>query len=432
MLTVLPEVTMRAVSSRQSAVILWLLLVLTGIPSVFLGQEPFYRLREHETSYSGPGRDELEPNDLEEVRIGYFGPGDPNHVEAGDLWLAAQLALEEANGKGGYRGVPFRLVGCWSQNQWGTGISRLAQIVYGDEIWAIIGSIDGASTHLAEQVVAKARLPLVSPVSTDKTINLANVPWMFSLTPGDHLIAPVVARAIVDRTGKPFALVSSADHDSRLFVDELRVELRKLQASPSYHWVLNPRQNVELIAERVSSSSIQTVVIAAGAHDASCLVKSLKAAGFRGDIVGGPSLGRRVFIEEVQEKGNGVLFPVLSSLDDVFMERFGRETDYAARQVYDAVWLLIDAIRKAGLNRARIRDALLELAPWNGAGGLVVWDPLGQNSRPVRLGTYRDGTIVPIAEDDCIFPGLPSADHEEAQSPFCPQSQSSSPLPPKH
>jgi ABC-type branched-subunit amino acid transport system substrate-binding protein len=417
---------MRSVGSQRSAVTLGLLLVLTVIPSAGLGQEPFYKLRDHETTYNGPGREDPVPNGLNEVRIGYFGPSDPKHPEGGDLWLAAQLALEEANGEGGYRGVPFRLVSCWSQNQWGTGISQLAKMVYAEKVWAIVGSIDGASTHLAEQVVAKARLPLVSPVSSDKTINLANVPWMFSLTPGDHLIAPVVARAIVDRTGAPFVLVSSTDHDSRLFTDELRAELTKLRVTPSYHWVLNPGQNVEPIVERVKSSSIQTVVIAAGAQDASRLVTSLRAGRFRGDVVGGPSLGRRAFIEEVQEKGNGVLFPVFSSADDVFVKRFGRETDYAARQVYDAVRLLVDAIRKAGLNRMRIRDALVDLAPWKGVGGPVAWDPLGQNVRPVRLGTYRDGTVVPIAEDDCTSSELPSAEHGKVQPPCGPQSQSSS------
>jgi ABC-type branched-subunit amino acid transport system substrate-binding protein len=406
---------MKAVSSRQSSVIPWLFLVLTGIASVCLGQEPFYKLRDHETTYSGPGREDLEPNDLEEVRIGYFGPSDPNHPEGGDLWLAAQMALEEANEEGGYRGIPFRLVSCWSQNQWGTGISQLARLAYEEDVWAIIGSIDGASTHLAEQVVAKARLPLVSPVSSDKTINLANVPWMFSLTPGDHLIAPVVARAIVDLTGAPFVLVSSTDHDSRLFVDELRSALTSQQVVPSYHWELNPRQDVEAIANRVIGSTIQTVVIAAGADDAARFVNALKREGFQGHIVGGPSLGRRAFIEEVQEKGNGVLFPILSSVDEVFVERFGREADYAARQVYDAVRLLVDAIRKAGLNRVQIRDALVELTPWEGISGSVVWDPLGQNVRPVRLGTYQEGSVEPIDEADCISATLPSNDHEEVQ-----------------
>jgi ABC-type branched-subunit amino acid transport system substrate-binding protein len=201
---------------------------------------------------------------LEEIRIGYFGSNDPEHPEGGDLWLAARLALEDANREGGYRGLPFRLRSCWSRNPWGTGISQLAQMVYSEYVWAIIGSIDGASTHLAEQVVAKARLPLLSPVSTDKTVNLANVPWMFSLSPGDHQIAPVLARAIVDRVDEaPFALASSTDHDSRLLVEELRVDLAELNAVPSYHLQFHPNGEVAHIFDRLILSSIRTFVVVA-------------------------------------------------------------------------------------------------------------------------------------------------------------------------
>ena len=64
---------------------------------------------------------------------------------------------------------------------------------------------------------------------------------------------------------------------------------------------------------------------------------------------------------------------------------------YAALGAYDATRILVAAIRKAGLNRARIRDAVEELAPWSGVSGVIRWDALGRNSRPVHLGTVRDG-----------------------------------------
>ena len=108
------------------------------------------------------------------------------------MWCAACLAIEEANQAGGYEGLPFRLVPGWSGNPWGSGITAVTRMVYSQKVWAVIGGIDGPSTHLAEQVVAKARLPLLSPGSTDKTVNLANVPWMFSCVPDDHLLAPVL------------------------------------------------------------------------------------------------------------------------------------------------------------------------------------------------------------------------------------------------
>ena len=54
---------------------------------------------------------------------------------------------------------------------------------------------------------------------------------------------------------------------------------------------------------------------------------------------------------------------------------------------YDAVQLLVAAVRQAGLNRARIGDALRDLSPWDGVAGTVRWDTLGGNTRPAHLGT---------------------------------------------
>jgi len=87
--------------------------------------------------------------------------------------------------------------------------------VFEQQIWAIVGGADSASTHLAEQVVAKARIALISPVSTDKTVNLANVPWMFSLAPADHVLAPVLAAEIARLSVGRHSCGRDDDHDSR-------------------------------------------------------------------------------------------------------------------------------------------------------------------------------------------------------------------------
>src|SRR5512141_489004 len=72
--------------------------------------------REQPRGYFGPERDEPEPQGLDAVRIGYFGPNDPQHPQAGAMWRAVNLAIEEANRKGGYQGLPFRLMSGWAEN----------------------------------------------------------------------------------------------------------------------------------------------------------------------------------------------------------------------------------------------------------------------------------------------------------------------------
>jgi len=386
-----------------------LLLVLLGAapcPAQSPASKPFRDFRRHPTEYAGPGLSDPEPQDVKEVLLGYFGPSDPAHPEGGDLWRAAQMAIDEANRQGGYQGKPFRLAPAWSENPWAAGVAQMARIVFRDKPWAIVGGIDGPSTHLAEQVVVKARLTLVSPVSTDKTVNLVNIPWMFSLAPGDHLLAPVLADAIARRTGrKPLVLASAEDHDSRLFVTELSKRLTGHRLVPVRQFEFGSQDAPwAALADRALEAKPEAVIVVAAAQPSARLVGALRSRGFSGTIYGGPWMARRRFLGEAGAAAEGAILPLVCDPQALapafvraFQTRYGVEPDYAAAQTYDAVRLLVAAIGRAGLNRARIRAAVHELAPWPEVTGTIAWDPAQSNTRPALLGTIRHGRVEPLA-----------------------------------
>jgi branched-chain amino acid transport system substrate-binding protein len=153
------------------------------------------------------------------------------------------------------------------------------------------------------------------------------------------------------------------------------------------------------------------VVILAGPRDSARVLAALRDAGAGARCFGGPALGRRAFAETAGAAADGVVFPLLcdeAALTGAFAERFrrrhGHAPDVYAVQTYDAARLLIAAIERAGLNRACIRDALEELAPWRGEAGVIEWDPLGQNRRSPRLATRKGEEIVLLPRDPCPAP----------------------------
>jgi ABC-type branched-subunit amino acid transport system substrate-binding protein len=117
-------------------------------------------------------------------------------------------------------------------------------------------------------------------------------------------------------------------------------------------------------------------------------------------------MGRRAFLAAAGSNSEGVLIPLLDDpatgfqgFAAKFQSHFHVFPDFAAAQAYDATCLLITAIRKAGLNRARIGDAVRELSPWQGLAGIITWDPLGENTRPVRLGVIHRGRVLPAEKN---------------------------------
>lgn len=370
------------------------------------GKGPFHEYRAQSLEYVGPADDAQIPAELTEVTIGWFGPAEETHPRHGDLWAAASMAVEEANQAGGWNGIPFLLIARWSENVWGSGVSELARAVHDDRVWAILGSVDGSTTHLAEQVVAKARLPLVSPVSTDESVNLAGVPWMFSVAPGDHLWAPLLTEDLLAIIGEgTFTLISATDHDSRSATGALLRELGRRDRGPLQRLDVRPGSidlDAQLERSRLSDSAALLVVV--GPQEGARLLRAIRGHGFKGPIFGSPQLARQLCMAQAGEAAEGIRVPVLgdpvvdsaerSRFEHDFRQRTGKDPDWAAAHTYDATRLLLAAIRAAGLTRPGIRQALVELSPWMGVTGAVDWDPMGQNRRAVTaMATVRAGRL---------------------------------------
>lgn len=455
-----------AVAFRVSApgflVSILALTLLSGFAS-----EPFLRLRESTLGYHGS---ETDLTNLTEIRIGWFGPTNVDNPVTGDLWWAANLAIREANAqaasgnKSGFQGLPLRLVARWVVDPWGSGVSQLTRMVYDEQPLALLGSVDSATTHLAEQVVAKANLPLVSPIATDKSITLAGVSWMFSCAPDEDVIARVLVDDLLAplaegmpapaspglreeslpdksqvRNRKPelqktsIALITCTDHESRMTAREVMRELSRRGRLPSLRLEVPPAAHEfskQLAALQEARSD--TVLIVAGPEDAAGLVRALRAAetaaslaahssaaqdpasaaepankAGRLRIFGSHAMSRSRFSELAGPAAEGVCFPLLFAPDPAhadtsrFLTRFAAERhrvpDYTAALTYDSTWLLIEAIHRAGPNRARVREELARLSPWSGITGTIHFDGTGQNTRTnICIATIHDGTIVPV------------------------------------
>jgi branched-chain amino acid transport system substrate-binding protein len=351
---------------------------------------PYLDRTKRQMTYDGPGGDEPEPTGLKEVRIGYFGPSDAAHVEGGSSWQGASKALAECNRDGGYHGLPFRLVAKWSDSPWKAGGRMMIELAYTDCVWAAIGSIDGVATHVAEQVVAKVRLPLVDAGSTDRTVNAAMVPWMFSCLPGDVAIAAALCPPLAREAGDegPVLLVSTG-HDERHTAEEFRrwFDARK----PGFARVLEFQpgdDRLEVVARQAVGA--RAVLVLGGVADTARVVKLMRAESRKSVVYAGPAAAKSSFSTLAGEAAEGVRCPLMAwPAPPGWAPATGQ--DYAALQSYDAVRMVVGSIRTGGLNRFQICRALEKMTPWQGAAGEVRWSALNRNSRPVGAAMIRGG-----------------------------------------
>ena len=346
--------------------------------------------------------------------VAWFGPSDPGDAVTGDLWQAAKLAFDEANAA--TSGRPLELRPCWAKNPWGTGVAKLFHLVYHEPVVAVLGSVDGPATHLAEQVVAKAQLPLVSPVSSDASVNFAGVPWMFSCAPPDSAFAPVLAAEIARELrsgGEGLALVNATDHDSRQTARALLSALAERGLTPDRQLEFTPGGDTfEVQLRALGDFRPAVLLLLAGAEDSARFLRGVRRRDLHPVVFGAPAMGRRAFRKQAGPVAEGVRFPwlavatpetraALQRFQAAFQARAGHPADYAARQTYDAARLLIAAIRRGGADRRAVCEALRALSPWPGVAGEIAFDGLGRNLRPVtHLATIRKGVVIPLTRSD--------------------------------
>jgi branched-chain amino acid transport system substrate-binding protein len=377
--------------------------VLLGLAVDAAAVPPFKTADEQPIEYVGPGRDDPEP-EVAEVRIAWFGPGEADAVGR-PFWRGALLAQEEENAAGGYRGKPFRLLPAWSSGPWGAPVLSLTRRVFDDGVWAVIASADGAASHLAEQVAVKAGVAVVSPASTDPSVHAASSPWVFSLPPDDEAQAEALAGGVSALIARPggLVIVAAAEHDASIALRYLLRALAAKRVTADAIIEISPQdRDFRAAAELLLVHRPAAVLVLAPAASAGRLVAELRNRCFPGVILGGAPLASAAFRRTAGDAAQDVIVPLwmeTSAAWDAFASRharrFGEPADPAAGYGYDAMRLVVSAIRRSGLNRARLRDALHDADSWTGVSGRIRWDARGRNRRPPGLGVWKGATVVP-------------------------------------
>lgn len=385
---------------------------------------PYDRNYLHPNIYSGAGRDLPEPKEITEVRIGFFGPVPPNPeaVFGKRMLHGAQLAIEEANARGGYGGKPFKLMlhndydnwqakAVYGEDRptdpaiWGSASNEAVKMIYDDQDWAIFGSISSESTHIALRVALRAEIPIVNSASTDPTIPETYIPWFFTDLQDDRVQCLTLARHIFTELGlKRVGILRINSRYGRFGVAKFRDAARRLGHPVVIEQKFLPGDSDFSQQLRVlRSSRVDAIVLWTDQIPTATILKQMREAGMKQPVFGsyrtiGPEM---LAAAGPAAEGFEAVFPYDPTRNDPqwtgfqkrFQARFNEQPEQFASLAYDAMNALLQSICKAGLNRARIHDALADMEQYDGVTGHMVFDPLQKNVAPMYLATVKNGTI---------------------------------------
>lgn len=371
------------------------------IAAVLIAKEqiPYKRILDDPRVFNGSTGSEVDPASLNSIAIGLFAPLNQSDPAARHLFQGVKLAIEQANAGGGYQGVEFSLVRRWAGSPWGAGSKEVIRLVYQDRVWAIISYKDG-SGHIAQQIAAKAYVPVIAPLSSTSSLTHAGVPWIFRLPPDDRVQArELVNDGIVKNHLNRVGLVSGTGQNSRAAAGEMEKELKKKNMPPVFHFKVPPGLvDYQAIAERTRDFRPDGLILCLQAPVIPGLLKSLYSKGivypvFMPWVPGMDEKELRsiyhgpiYMVEPIQPSSRMKTRGIYQQFCQDFEKRFGVFPTCSAAYAYDAARMIILSVRSKGLNRPGIRRGLEELTGYEGASGLIIWDNGGGNlaDHPVR------------------------------------------------
>lgn len=309
--------------------------------------------------------------------------------DKGDIAIqqAAELALEHANAKGGFKGLPFELITKSCDGPWGIGSKQTVDLIYEDQVSLLVTALDGRNAHLAEQVAAKSHVVMLSTQSSDPTLSRAYVPWYFRLVPDDRQQAEVLAEEIYEnRKFKKVALISLDRYDGEKSVEAMvNLSKEKELAEPEIFIGFDIQQ-----FEEFRSQNWEAVVLAGFSKDAPEIIKKIRSANDQIKIY--TFLNVFTFMNEFRPllmqhvemvKPLNIEENRWLTFEKDYQSKFGINPSPTLSYVYDGIMLSIQAIMKFGPNQEDIRVGFKK-AEFVGVTGKVEFGKLG--NRELLLG----------------------------------------------
>ena len=373
--------------------------------------KPYYDwyTRKDTIDYHGAAdlRPDGDPSRLSEIAIGFLGPieNNPESIFGLPELHGAQLAIEEANARGGYHGRPYVLKIHNESALWGASSTELVKMLFNENCWAMAGCVDGQNCHIALRVTLKLEMPIVDVGTTDRTVTETRIPWLLHNFPDDRQQGYTLADYVFKNLKlKRIGVLRTQTRYARIGVGEFNDEARRMGRQPVLE-VKFERGDKDFASQlrMLRDAKVEGVVLWGEAAEAGLILKQMRGMRMTQPVFGSSRIAYSQVLEIAGPAAEGLvvtagLNPMRTdtkwvAFRDAYCHKFQEEPiDYAA-YAYDGMNILFAAIEKAGLNRGRIMDALrdYQMKTYQGVTGTDYFDHTLNNIAPVNMARVKNG-----------------------------------------
>jgi branched-chain amino acid transport system substrate-binding protein len=338
----------------------------------------------------------------EEIRIGFTPPITGVHAAGGSLQLKAiKLALKEINAAGGINGkkIDLRIIDSQSTNP--GALAALQKAVDQEKVLALVGCLYSTQVFATADAIKNYGIPTIIG-ATNVNITKQGNPWLFRCRPDDSVAAGAMVKYIKEDT--KFTKIGLL-HDADAFGTG-GADLVEKGAKESGLTVVRREKSTtgakdftaEILAMKNAGAQI---LVFYGHQEATALLqRQMRQLGSPFKFLGSPSSASKDSLNLAKEAAEGIwavvdFVPGQTEANrryaEAYKKEYNEEYDSLAAWTYDGLKILVNAIKKAGEDRDKIRQALLGTQGYKGIQGNFSFTPNGDGLSEVSIVQIEKG-----------------------------------------
>ncbi|MGI6038341.1 MAG: ABC transporter substrate-binding protein [Limnochordia bacterium] len=329
------------------------------------------------------------------IRIGVLAATTgPNATYGRSLNSGAQLAVEEINAAGGVAGYTFELVSEDSQHEPAAATTAAQRMIYGHKVDVILGDAASTNVFAIEPLVQREGIINIAMGSATRLTQRENPnPWLVRVREYDLLTARVMVNYLVDILGiEKIGILHMTEQFGVGGRDDIVASLAERGMKPVAIEAHNPGDR-DLTGQLLNMrrAGVEAIVSFSAVPEMALLCRQARQLIPNAKLVLSSVGATKGFLDIAGEHANGALSvaaysehnddPKVQEFISNFEKRYGeRPFDFFVALAYDSVYLLAEAVEKAGTNdRKAIRAAFDQIQGYPGATGLSYYlTPDGQ------------------------------------------------------
>ncbi len=328
----------------------------------------------------------------------------------------AQLAVDEANASGGINGAKIDFNNINTESDTNKAVSAAKRLIE-DKVLGIIGAMNSGSSYSIIDTIQNAKMPMIANGgSRGIVLPPEKKKWIFLAPLTDVLVQSVMMKDMQKKGIKKIALLNA---DSG-FGTSGRKQLEAHAADYGIKVVIqetfgNRDKDMTPQLTKIRASDAQATVIWATGPGQAIATKNYRQLDLKGPLYLSHAANDFNYLRLAGGSADGVLIPssklyvvgelpdsdpqkkVIKNFAEKYKKKYGKEPATFAGNGYDAMNLMIAAIKKGGSDSGKIRDAIESTKDFIGVTAVYTYSPtdhFGAQASSVTLLSVKDGKFV--------------------------------------